>query len=361
MKKTAIALSICLLLTGVMWAGAAGGAEDPLVSLSYLTGIFTDKIEKETDAKLDASDQLILSGESSAQSGASASAWTEKRVKQGDILQASTGTGVLVLAGQVRVSHSGGTVVDVTTGTAVPDGAVLKQDHRYLVAEDTAALFVVNSKTAVMSYQGPYSFRSSDSVDYNAMAAALKELHLFRGSYTGYGAGYDLEKAPTRLQALIMFVRVLGEEEAALNWTGTTPFRDIEKGSQAEKYVGYAYEKGYTNGYTATAFKPAGAVNANQYTEFVLRATGHSSAANTHLADTLDRAVQAGVLTMGEAAMLQRDPFLRAELVYISYYALDAVMAETGLTLGETLERAGVFTHRELLDAQDLVRSSRIF
>ncbi|WP_300807933.1 helix-turn-helix domain-containing protein [uncultured Desulfovibrio sp.] len=36
------------------------------------------------------------------------------------------------------------------------------------------------------------------------MAAALKQLNLFRGTFTGYGEGYDLELAPTRLQALIM-------------------------------------------------------------------------------------------------------------------------------------------------------------
>lgn len=38
------------------------------------------------------------------------------------------------------------------------------------------------------------------------------------GRLTGYGQGYDLEAAPTRLQALIMFIRVLGEEEQALAW-----------------------------------------------------------------------------------------------------------------------------------------------
>ena len=69
-----------------------------------------------------------------------------------------------------------------------------------------------------------------------------------------------------------MFIRVLGEEEAALNWTGTTPFTDIAHGSLSEHYVGYALEKGYTNGYTATLFKPDLAVTANQYMEFMLRA-----------------------------------------------------------------------------------------
>ncbi len=168
------------------------------------------------------------------------------------------------------------------------------------MAEDTSAAFTVTSQTAVVDYEGVASFTYSTSTDYNAIASALKELNLFKGSYTGYGQGYDLEVSATRIQALIMFIRVLGEEEAALNWTGTTPFTDIAHGSLSEHYVGYALEKGYTNGYTATLFKPDLAVTANQYMEFMLRALGYSSAANTDLSNTLARALTAGVITSGE-------------------------------------------------------------
>ena len=191
-------------------------------------------------------------------------------------------------------------------------------------------------------------------------ATTLKSLHLFKGTFTGYGEGFDLEAAPTRLQALIMFIRVLGEEEQALAWSGTTPFKDIEKGSQAEHYVGYAYEKGYTNGYTATSFKPAGAVNAYQYTEFVLRAMGYSSAANKDLSDTLLRAVNAGVLTDGDAAMLQSAAFLRAQLVYISYYALEADLPDGSQSLADRLMDLGVFTRDEWRGSWKLVKSERL-
>ena len=222
--------------------------------------------------------------------GASAAVWQETRLKEGDILTGTTGTGVLVLAGSVQVSFPAGTVVDVSTGAAVPSGTVLTANHRYLVAEDTTALFAAASKTAVVDYQGPYAFSYSHTTDYNAIAAALKTMHLFQGSFTGYGEGYDLEVAPTRLQALIMFIRVLGEEDEALAYTGSTPFTDIAAGSQAEKYVGYAYSRGYTNGYSATTFRPSQTVTAGQYMEFLLRALGYSSADNKDLSGTLDNA-----------------------------------------------------------------------
>lgn len=132
--------------------GAGGSLSDPLASLSYLTGIFTDTINKQVEEKLDDSDEELLSGDWETSSGSSAATWAETRMKEGDILTGTTGTSVLVLAGSANVVFSG-TVVDVTTGAAVPNGSALTVNHRYLVAEDTTADFMVTSKTAVVDYQ----------------------------------------------------------------------------------------------------------------------------------------------------------------------------------------------------------------
>ena len=359
-KKLLILFPLCLALLAVVWGLAAGDASDPLASLSYLEGTFSNAVDSRVEEKLNASDAALLSGaDKGTDLSGSGFAWAEDRLKQGDVLYGSTGVTVMLLAGQGNVTYSSGAVVDATDGKVVPSGTALQANHRYIVAEDTTAGFTVTSKTAVVDHEGG-TFTYSDATDYNAMASALKTLHLFKGSFTGYGQGFDLEVAPTRLQALIMFIRVLGEEEQALAWTGTTPFTDIQKGSQAEKYVGYAYSMGYTNGYTATQFKPAGAVNAWQYTEFILRAMGYSSAANTNLSDTLTRAQTAGVLTFGEAEMLQRDKFLRAELVYVSYYALDAWLPAGDRTLGDLLQEKGVFTSREREETRSMVTGWRL-
>ena len=355
MKKFTVLLAACLAISAtLMLALAAGGSSgDPLVSLSHLTGTFTDTVNNQVDQKLNASDQQLLEQLSSGDlSSASASTWAETRLKQGDVLVGTTGTNVLLLAGSAHVTFASGAVIDVTTGTAVSSGTALAANHRYMVAEDTTAQFAVTSKTAVLDYQGPYSFTYSSATDYNAIASALKTIHLFQGSFTGYGSGYDLEVSPTRLQALIMFIRVLGEENAALAWSGTTPFTDITPGTQAAQYVGYAYEKGYTNGYTATTFQPSLGITANQYVEFMLRALGYSSSGNTNLSDTLDRACASGVLNSNEAASLRSGTFLRADLVYVSYYALDAMVSDGSGTLGSVLLNKGVFTRQEWTAAQ---------
>ena len=371
-RKTKTALiTVCLLLTvTVVYAlAAAGGASDPLASLSYLTGTFTDAVDQRVEEKLDASDQALLNGDAAPSDGGAAT-WMETRLKAGDALTGSTGTGVLLLAGGMQVTFNSGAVVDVTTGTIVTSGSALTASHRYLVAEETTAVFTVTSKTAVVDYQGPYAFSYSTNTDYNAIAAALKTMHLFQGSFTGYGEGYDLEVTPTRLQALIMFIRVLGEENDALAYTGSTPFTDITPGTQSEKYVGYAYSKGYTNGYSATTFRPSQTVTAStfrpsqtvtasQYMEFILRALGYSSADNKDLSGTLTNALTNGVITEGELAALQGGTFLRADLAYVSYYALDAAVSGSRQTLGDTLMDKGVFTVREKQAADALVTSGR--
>ena len=153
--------------------------------------------------------------------------------------------------------------------------------------------------------------------------------------------------------------RMITGNGGLLAYTGSTPFTDITPGTQSEKYVGYAYSKGYTNGYSATTFRPSQTVTASQYMEFILRALGYSSADNKDLSGTLTNALTNGVITEGELAALQGGTFLRADLAYVSYYALDAAVSGSRQTLGDTLMDKGVFTVREKQAADALVTSGR--
>lgn len=364
---------IALLLVGglMVYAGATGGSgNDPIISLSYLEGLFSDSIDEqitekekaaEQSMKNEAERQLSLLSSRSPSDMNCATTWEETRLKEGDTLIGTTGTNALLLAGSGQITDISGTVVDVTTGQELGKSTPMLCNHRYMVGEDSTALFQIDGKTAVLDYQGYYDFSYSDTVDYNAIATALKTLHLFKGSYTGYGQGFDLEVPPTRIQALIMFIRVLGEEDAALASPNSTPFTDIYPGSLSEKYVSYAYEKGYTNGYTTTLFKPNQTITATQYMEFLLRALGYSSTSNTDLSSTLINGYRNDVITDSELSILQTDPFLRAELVYLSYYGLDADMAGTHLSLRNVLMDKGVFTQAESSAADGLILSERIF
>ena len=185
MKKAVLCLPLAILLAAAVWVLAAGDAGDPLASLSYLTGTFTKTVDRQVDEALDDSDEALRSRLENGTAASSAAVWQETRLKEGDVLRGVTGTSVLLLAGRARVTYEGGAVVDATAGSVVPSGSALTANHRYIAAEDTSAAFAVTSATAVVDYQGSYALELSDKPDYNAMASALKTLHLFKGTFTG--------------------------------------------------------------------------------------------------------------------------------------------------------------------------------
>lgn len=369
MKKVSVlALFFALtVLAGVVFA-AGGDSSDPLISLSYLQGTFRDKVDRSIDSKLDSSDTAAYAQAESALRAAISAAeanvggnvadtFAERRLKQGDILSGATGLQVIVLAGNVTAQFSSGAVVDVTAGSEIQSGAALTANHRYLVAEDTSAQFTVAGKTAVVSYCGPFALTLSSTADYPAMASSLKTLGLFRGSDTAYGEGFDLEKAPTRMEALIMLIRLLGEEKEALSCTASFPFTDIP--DWAEPYAAYGYSKGYTNGVGPTEFGTWMSASAEMYTEFLLRALRYSSTAQTDISTAPERAQAAGVLTAGEVSALRAQTFLRADVVYLSYYALETNVSG-GTALSDTLVARGVFTADAYRFSRTMVTSARI-
>ena len=163
MKKRTFLLA--LVLTALVFVGyavaAGGGASDPLISLDFLNGTFRRQVEERIDEAVTKADAGALDDAKARWNAAVAAAaavgsdyaavFTEARVKQDDILSGVTGLQVIPLAGELTVSFSAGTVVDVTDGRELTSGSAIPINHRCLVAEDTTALFTCTSKTAVLS------------------------------------------------------------------------------------------------------------------------------------------------------------------------------------------------------------------
>lgn len=108
-------------------------------------------------------------------------------------------------------------------------------------------------------------------------AQTLHELGLFKGTGTD-AAGkpvFDLNRAPTRAEAVMMLVRQLGKEAEALAGSWEIPFTDVA--DWAKPYVGHAYANGLTTGVSETSFGGNQAVTAAQFLTFVLRALGYES------------------------------------------------------------------------------------
>lgn len=168
------------------------------------------------------------------------------------------------------------------------------------------------------------------------LAADLKTLGLFQGvSDTDFALG----RAPTRTEALIMLIRVLGKESDARNGTWCHPFTDVA--GWADNYVGYAYETGLTNGVSATQFG-GGTASAAMYLTFVLRALGYSDQSGGDFTwdNPFSLAKQVGILP----DCVQLSSFLRADVVLVSYAALPVRLKNSSQTLAQKLMADGVFT-----------------
>ena len=86
-------------------------------------------------------------------------------------------------------------------------------------------------------------------------AQTLHDLGLFKGTGTDVSGNpiFDLNRAPTRAEAVTMLVRLLGKEDEALAGDWNTPFTDVA--DWAKPYVGYAYANGLTAGVSQTRGK----------------------------------------------------------------------------------------------------------
>jgi hypothetical protein len=378
MKKRLLSL---LLAAGCLGATAlavvlGGSASDPLISLNYLNGTYLTSVLHTAQEKIDqvgdevyrgALDYLETAAASGGAAGSTASGtkgylyadgFLEMRLKKGDIISGMTGMGVILWAGKLSVSFSGGTFIDVTAGKTVPSGAELALQQRYLTGENAKPSFVVQSDTAVVSVDGYYTLKKSTQTDYNQLAAALQQMGLFKGKDLSIGSGYALEDKANRIEGLIMFLRMLGQEEAAVSCKTTHPFTDVP--AWCNGYVAYAYEKGYTNGVSKTAFGTYQEIGAKEYVTFLLRALGYRDADGEFRWDTsLEKAKMMGVITEGERKMLAEQPFYRAQMAYLSYYGLLA-QRKAGDTLLAYLGAKGALYAAQVERIMSAVTSNRI-
>jgi hypothetical protein len=160
-----------------------------------------------------------------------------------------------------------------------------------------------------------------EAPQYESLARQLSEWGLLRGT----GDGFALERETTRIEALVMLLRLLGLEEQALaqDAGAAHPFRDVP--AWANPHVAYAWANGLTNGLGDDRFGSQEPVTARQYFTFVLRALGYSdSAGDFTWRESVRKAVEIG---MAEARLYLDDAtadarLIRDNLVHISYHAL---------------------------------------
>ena len=166
-------------------------------------------------------------------------------------------------------------------------------------------------------------------------ADKLNKLGLFNGvgDNTDGTPNYDLDRAPNRMEAVTLLVRLLGKEAEAKAGKWTMPFTDVA--DWAKPYVGYAYENGLTSGTSATTFSGTGIVSATQYLTFVLRALEYSSDSDFAWNSAWELTDALGI-TNGEYGAASA--FTRGDAVIVSAGALDVTLKDGSKTLLESIE-----------------------
>lgn len=187
---------------------------------------------------------------------------------------------------------------------------------------------------------------ASNEGETQAKAEALKELSLFQGS----DIGFELDRGMTRMEAIIMSVRLGGYEWTALYEENDHPFTDAPTWENADKYVGYAYANGLVEGIDATTLDPNSPVDGQMYMTLVLRTLGYTDVWENW--KSLSAEADIDISGLGE------DEFLRGDMVDISYDALDSVIVDTEGTLSDALMNAGVFSEFALMVASAIMNDS---
>jgi len=172
-------------------------------------------------------------------------------------------------------------------------------------------------------------------------AMHLRNLGLFFGVGTNPDGSinFDLGRKPSRVEALVMLLRLTGREEIAKEGDWEHPFTDVPE--WAQKQIGYAYENGITAGVSSTEFG-TGTSSVQMYLTFVLKALGYSADPGGDFvwdkSEELARSV--GILPPD----VNLDNFTRGDMVLVSEAALNAKLKDSDMTLLERLVSEGVVT-----------------
>lgn len=186
---------------------------------------------------------------------------------------------------------------------------------------------------------------SAFAVNYTNCADSLHEMGLFQGTQNGY----DLDRTPTRAEASVMLVRLLGKEAEAKTLTYTAPFTDL-KGWE-KPYVQYLYSNGLANGTNRTTFNPTGKCTAQMYATFLLRALGYSDTADFSYANAIETAREQGIYDTG---IINVQNFLRDDAAAASYTALSVSPKNSEGTLLDQLVSENAITEANAKSYQNL-------
>ena len=162
MKKWKIALAavcVCFVIT-VAYAANAGGADDPLVTRSYLNGPFLKQVQSLVDETVDARRtelERAAQGQGQGSGTADGNVFSVVTLSQGQTLVGDVGCEVMLRIGTAVCGSSDSVgLIDTTTGANLGNGGALVTNHLYMVTISTRSVTATSGTVKVLA-RGPYT------------------------------------------------------------------------------------------------------------------------------------------------------------------------------------------------------------
>ena len=164
----------------------------------------------------------------------------------------------------------------------------------------------------------------------SAAADTLYTLDLVSGS----GSGYELDRVPTRMEALVFTLRLAGLEDEALEYDGQSTFTDVP--AWGAQYTAYAQANGLVNGVSDAVFGADDSINSRDFLTMLLRVLGYSEDEGDFTWATADlTAVRLGI---AESVYTEFD---RGDMFDCALAALSCRMSGQDVTLIDSLIASG--------------------
>lgn len=201
------------------------------------------------------------------------------------------------------------------------DGTLLDRINPVQLKIDTEKIQEISpDNTTSTTSLIPYGLESQ-----NMYASKLSVINIFKGS----DSGFELERKPTRLEGIIMMIRLLGKEnDAILMSNEESIFNDVPEWGIG--YVNYAYKNGLTVGVSSREFGTHNELDAKTYTTFLLRALGYNDTnGDFNWFNAVNFANKINLYEDGITNEIMDKEYTRGLLAICTYRALEANLKNT--------------------------------
>ena len=259
MKKRVLAFLLCLSLLPFGSAYAAGSAEDPFISKSYIDGTFIPAVESVVKALLE-----TLKGDREDSISPSTGMVTEELPAAKDIVLTS-GQSIILLSGSAKIIKEKGSIVNATMGLEAGSGAIYK-NHRYIICEDSSAIVHILSNSWVyMSagaeikdgvLQSPTPEEPGPSASTAPSASPSAKPTAKPGAVSSAPPVTSPVPSAATTPSPVPTATPTRTPAPEINYEGSMPFEDVRSGNRYYKAILGVYNKGLINGITPTLFAP---------------------------------------------------------------------------------------------------------